>query len=157
MVVGFRQNSSQYPYFVLKRLGTTQSLGNVSSTYYFLTFTTISYDPASMVTGAGGIITIPVNGIYQFNVALTIINNGASSDDSMLFGFRITDGANVSNYSIGDDWGLWTNSTDEISASFVVSLNCTENSTIQLYGYNLTDYVNFTNGCFSGYLVAAFT
>jgi hypothetical protein len=109
-----------------------------------------------MVTGAG-IITIPVNGIYQFNVALTIINNGASSDDSMLFGFRITDGANVSNYSIGDDWGLWTNSTDEISASFVVSLNCTANSTIQLYGYNLTDYVNFTNGCFSGYLVAAFT
>jgi len=109
-----------------------------------------------MVTGAG-IITIPVNGIYQFNVALTIINNSTSSDDSMLFGFRITDGANVSNYSIGDDWGLWTNSTDEISASFVVSLNCKANSTIQLYGYNLTDYVNFTNGCFSGYLVAAFT
>jgi len=159
MVVGFKQTETNYPAFCAVLTGGTVTIG--LGAIDKLNFPTVVYDITNdyneLTTGTDpSAFTIPENGLYQFNLVASVKNNGNSSYDPNIFGFRhVAVNGGITYHSINDNWSRRVGTSD-ISPSFSIALPCLVGERVNAFSSGMTDAMILHAGYFSGHLAVPF-
>lgn len=93
--------------------------------------------------------TAPVNGLYYFKTHLSMLNNTASSDDSLRWGYKIVRNSGLTTHRLsGDNFNALSTTVREITFTLSMTMSLNTNDKVYLYSEGWTTQTVFlANRC----------
>ena len=93
--------------------------------------------------------TAPVNGLYYFKTHFSMVNNSASSDDSLRWGYRIVRISGLTTYRLsGDNFDALTTTDREMTFTLSMTMSLNDGDKVYLYSEGwTTETILMSNRC----------
>lgn len=156
---GYLQKKTNYPYFKsFLTSGTyTPADGVGVSTTNGISFTRIDIisntNDYNTTTCA---YTVPISGLYRFNVTMSCNNTNGPTDDSMHVGFNINNGTRY--YGRVDNPEYFAESGKQYLINYTIIILLNKNDTVKVFFFNnVRTQEYYDTSFFEGYLITSFS
>jgi hypothetical protein len=155
---GYLQKKTNYPYFkcfLTDGIKLNSNFGIASTNG--VNFSTIDIISNNSDYNTGTFTyTVPISGLYRFNITLSCYNTSNTSDDSINIGFNINNGTRY--YGRFDNPEHYAGNGTQYLINYTTIVLLTKNDTVKVFCYdNTTDQIYYGNSFFEGYLITSFS